>query len=198
MKRRALLGIALSLIGCRTAHEPRSVVLIQPHEGRYLWISPESQDTLGSGGELQIYVDSETHPEAKTSFAKFTLGVGGQLPVHRHDKTEEIAYFLSGEGVVVVVNDDGSEKELPVGAGYVWYNPPGVWHAVRNAGSTPLSLVFATVPNEKKGLLSYFRRVCAGPGEEGIALSPEELEKIASEHDLMLRASNVHEHQVLW
>ncbi len=194
MKKMAVLGLALYLIGCRAVHDPRSVVIMQPHEGTYLWISPESRDKLGAGGELQIYLDSETHPEAKASFAKFTLGVGGQLPVHRHDKTEEISYFLSGEGVVVVVDEDGTENEVPVGAGYVWYNPPGVWHTVRNTGSTPLSLVFVTVPNEKNGLLSYFRRVCVNPGEEGIALSPEELEKIASEHDLILRSSVLHEH----
>ena len=51
-----------------------------------------------------------------------------------------------------------------------------------------------TVPNEKTGLLSYFRRVCAGPGEEGLVLSPEELEKLASEHDLILRSSSIDEH----
>lgn len=193
MKGLAVLGIFLSVVGCRSANEHRSVVLIQPHEGDYLWISPQSQDKLGSGGELQIFVDPETHPHANVSFAKLTLGVGGKLPVHRHNKTEEISYFLFGEGVVVVVDEDGTEKEISVGAGYVWYNPPGVWHAVRNTGSVPLSLVFAIVPNEKNGLLSYFRRVCVGPGKEGIALSPEELERIASEHDLILRISNEQE-----
>ena len=63
----------------------------------------ESKDELGSGGELQIFIDPETHPEATASFAKYTLGVGGALPVHRHDKTEEFAYILSGEGAAVVV-----------------------------------------------------------------------------------------------
>lgn len=193
MKALAGLGIVLSIVGCRVVQDSRSVVIMQPHEGTYLWISPESRDKLGAGGELQIYMDPHTHPEAKASFAKFTLGVGGQLPVHRHDRTEEISYFLSGEGVVVVVNEEGAEKEIPVGTGYVWYNPPGVWHTVRNTGPTPLSLVFVTVPNEKTGLLSYFRRVCAGPGEEGLVLSPEELEKLASEHDLILRSSGIHE-----
>ncbi len=194
MKRLAAFGFALSLFGCHAARDRRPVVLMGSHEGDYLWVFPVSQDKLGSGGELQIYLDAETHPEASASFAKYTLGVAGALPVHRHDKTEEIAYILSGEGVVIVINEDGELVKVPIGAGYVWYNPLGVWHGIKNTGSVPLSLVFATVPNEKNGLLSFFRRVCVGPGKQGSVLPPEEFERIASEHDLILRYSNTDEH----
>ena len=183
-----LFCVVLAAVGCRTTARETRPYIMQPHEGDYLWVFPESKDELGSGGELQIFVDAHTHPHARASFAKFTLGVGGALPVHRHDKTEEFSYFLSGEGAAVALDDDGTEIEIPVSVGYVWYNPPGVWHAVRNTGSTPLSLVFATVPNEKKGLLTFFRRICAEPGQEGIPLSHEELERIGSEHDVIFRA----------
>lgn len=166
------------------------MVLMRPHEGDYLWFSHEHKDDLGSGGELQIYLDAKTHPEAKASFSKFRLGVGGKLPMHRHDKTEEIAYFLAGEGIVTMINAAGDEREVPVGPGYVWYNPPGAWHALRNVGSTPLSLVFATIPNEKKGLLSFFRRIGVKPGEEPTRLPPDEFARIAAEHDLILRGSD--------
>jgi mannose-6-phosphate isomerase-like protein (cupin superfamily) len=162
---------------------------MEPHEGEHLWVFPENKDKLGTGGELQIYMDAESHPEANASFAKFTLGVGGALQVHRHDKTEELTYFLSGVGVVVTVDGDGNEVEMPVSSGFVWYNPPGVWHAVKNTGTTPLSMVFATIPNDKKGLLSFFRRVCVGPGKEGLHISEEELQRLGREHDLIFRAS---------
>ena len=105
-----------------------------------------------------------------------------------------MTYFLSGVGVVVSVDGDGNEVEVPVSSGYVWYNPPGVWHAVKNSGTVPLSMVFATIPNEKKGLLSFFRRVCVGPGQEGLHISKEELERLGREHDLIFRASNTHGH----
>ena len=183
--------ITLLLVGCHCAPTgPRPVVIMQPHEGDHLWSFHESKDELGSGGELQIFIDPETHPEATASFAKYTLGVGGALPLHRHDKTEEFAYILSGEGAAVVVNDDGAEVEIPISAGYVWYNPPGAWHAVRNTGSTPFSLIFTTVPNDKKGLLSFFRIISVEPGREPIVLAPEDLERIASEHDMILRSSD--------
>ena len=189
------IGIVLALAGCHAAlAEPRPVVVMQPHEADRLWSFQESKGELGSGGELQIFIDPETHPQAKASFAKYTLGVGGALPVHRHEKTEEFAYILSGEGAAVVLDDGGREVEVPIGAGVVWYNPPGAWHAVRNKGSTPLSLVFATVPNEEKGLLSFFRLISAKPGDEPIVLPPKEFERMASEHDMILRAPETDAH----
>jgi len=157
----ALALTALLALACRDTPHHHDPVIMGPDEGDVYWMAPESADHLGSGGELRIYVDPETHPHATASFAKFTLGAGGALPVHRHDKTEEFATFVSGEGVAVFVDDDGVETEVRVAPGHVWYSLPGRWHAVRNPGAEPLALVFATVPNEKEGLLSVFRRIGA-------------------------------------
>jgi len=162
---------------------------MRPGDGDHLWVFAETKDELGSGGEFQIYVDPVRFPKALAGFARFGLGVGGALPVHRHDKTEEIAYFLSGEGVLTVY-DDGSPKDIPVRAGYVTYTPPGSWHAVKNTGKDTLTLVFATIPNEKKGLLSFFRRIGTKPGEEATPLSPEDFARLAAEHDLILRPAD--------
>lgn len=151
-----------------------------------LWFLPTSEDSLGSGGEFHIYVDAETHPRARASFAKFDLGPDGMLPPHRHDKTEEISYFLAGEGLVVVF-EDGERREVPVRAGHVWYVPPGAWHGLENTGDVPLQLVFATVPNEEQGLLSFFRRIGVAPGSTPQPLPPEEFARLAAEHDLILR-----------
>ena len=157
-----------------------------PDEGDHLWVFAESKDNLGSGGEFHIYMDSETHPSASASFSRFALGVGGGLPEHRHDKTEEIAYFVSGEGVARIYVD-GEPNDVPVAPGYVWYNPPNVWHSITNTADEPLVLVFATIPNEKKGLLSFFRKISVKPGEEPTTLPPEEFANIATEHDMILR-----------
>ncbi len=203
----AALGCLLALQGCKVeessvgepppaeaAHQEKRAQEEQvrpsqiwaPDEGERLWVFQESKDQLGPGGEFHIYVDPETHPQALASFAKFALGVGGMLPEHRHDKTEEIAYFISGEGLARIYID-GEAQEVPIGSGYVWYIPPGAWHAITNTGNEPLTLVFATIPNEKKGLLSFFRRISAKPGAEPVTLSPEDFGKIAAEHDLILK-----------
>lgn len=83
--------------------------------------------------------------------------------------------------------DGDQPKDVPAGPGYAAYMPPGSWHAMKDTGDEPLTLVFATIPNDKKGLLSFFRRIAAKPGELATPLSPEDFAGIAAEHDLILR-----------
>ena len=196
----AILGLCVVMWGCASAEsgqesepsaEPAvdtalSAVVMGPEDADHFWVFAESKHTLGSGGEFHVFVDPSTFPGARASFAKFALGVGGALPVHRHDKTEEIGYFLSGEGIVTVYEGE-TPKDIPVREGYVVYIPPGSWHTIKNTGDETFSLVFATIPNEKKGLLSFFRRIGAKPGEEASSLSPEEFSRLAAEHDFILR-----------
>ncbi len=158
--------------------------------GKHLWVFSESKDKLGSGGKLQIYMDAESHPHASASFAKYELGVGGALPEHKHNKTEEIAYFLSGEGIVITYENE-RRIETKVKEGYVWYTAPGEYHSFKNTGKEPLKLVFAIIPNDKNGLLSFFKKVGAEPGEQAATFSPEEFGKIATEHDLILKPAKV-------
>ncbi|MCK0146535.1 cupin domain-containing protein [Arenibacter sp. F26102] len=165
--------------------------IVMPKDAKQLWIFPESKDKLGSGGLLQIYLDSESHPNASAGFSKYELGVGGALPEHKHNKTEEIAYFLSGTGVVISYEND-ERKETIVREGYVWYTAPGEWHSFQNTGNEPLKLVFATVPNAKHGLLNFFKQVGVEPGKElSNSLSAEEFAKLASDNDLILKPAEI-------
>lgn len=160
-------------------------VIMAPEEGDVIWLKPQSTDSLGNGVELHIYMDSKDHPHAKSSFAKVTVGEGGNLPAHKHEKTEEIAYILSGEGFAInYINDE--YIEIPIKEGYVWYNPPGVWHTFKNTGSGSLTLIMAVIPNEKQGLLSFFRKVGAKPGEQPQVFTAEEFKELAKKHDMTL------------
>ncbi|MBN4047265.1 cupin domain-containing protein [bacterium AH-315-P13] len=164
--------------------------IMEPDAGKHLWVFPKNKDTLGSGGKLQIFMDAESHPHASASFAKYELGVGGALPEHKHNKTEEIAYFLSGKGIAITY-ENGKRIETPVKEGYVWYTAPGEYHSFKNTGNEPLKLVFAIIPNDKDGLLSFFKKVGAEPGKDATVFSPEEFVKIATEHDLILKPAKV-------
>jgi mannose-6-phosphate isomerase-like protein (cupin superfamily) len=163
-----------------------SVIVWGPEEGDRLWVFPESKEELGPGGEFHIYLDPITYPSAAASFARFSLGVGGNLSEHRHERSEEIGYLISGEGVIKR-RVDGDLKEVSLRAGNVWYIPPSAWHAVRNTGTEPLVMVFMTIPNHEKGLLSFFRKIGTAPGEEPTVIPREEIARIGSEHDFVLR-----------
>nr|WP_321230996.1 cupin domain-containing protein [uncultured Psychroserpens sp.] len=174
------------------SHSPQDLGkrILKPEDVKQLWVFPESKDKLGSGGMLQIYMDAESHPDASSGFAKYELGVGGALPEHKHNKTEEIAYFISGEGIVISYEND-KRKETIVKEGYVWYTAPGEWHSFKNTGNVPLKLVFATVPNAKHGLLNFFKTVSAEPGKQATALSAEEFAKLALENDMILKPAKI-------
>ena len=174
-----------------STHTHTSKRIITPNDTQQLWIFPERKDKLGSGGLLQIYMDPESHPDASSGFSKYELGVGGALPEHKHNKTEEIAYFLSGTGVVISYEND-ERKETIVKEGYVWYTAPGEWHSFQNTGKEPLKLVFATVPNAKHGLLDFFKKVGVKPETEpSKTLSAEEFAKLAADNDLILKPSKI-------
>ncbi|MBT9189125.1 MULTISPECIES: cupin domain-containing protein [Zobellia] len=174
-----------------STHTHTSKRIITPNDAQQLWIFPERKDKLGSGGLLQIYMDPESHPDASSGFSKYELGVGGALPEHKHNKTEEIAYFLSGTGVVISYEND-ERKETIVKEGYVWYTAPGEWHSFQNTGKEPLKLVFATVPNAKHGLLDFFKKVGVKPETEpSNTLSAEEFAKLAADNDLILKPSKI-------
>lgn len=164
----------------------RQIRVWQPEDGDHLWVFPDSPQELGSGGEFHIYLDPETDREAAASFARFSLGVGGALSEHRHVKSEEMGYLISGEGVLERRAGDGLVEEA-LNPGCVWYIPPGAWHAIANRGPEPLTLVFVTVPNVEKGLLSFFRRLSAPPGTPPPELSKEEFARLGAEHDFHLR-----------
>jgi quercetin dioxygenase-like cupin family protein len=52
--------------------------------------------------------------------------------------TEELAYVLSGAGELRL-----EDEVVPYVGGSALYIPAGVWHAVANTGTEPVSMVFA-------------------------------------------------------
>lgn len=95
----------------------------------------------------------------RTSTGGLTAGVaelppGGWLGSHRHPPAE-IYHVLEGDGVVTL---DGQER--PVGAGTAVFIPGGSEHAVRNTGTTTLS-IFYVLAVDAMGDVGY--RFAAGP-----------------------------------
>lgn len=88
--------------------------------------------------ELMAYRNS---PCARTSLAEATLYPGCHTERHRHPKTEEIYYILSGTGRMEV---DGETEPLHPGDAVLL--PPGAAHQAWNTGDVPLVILCVCAP----------------------------------------------------
>ncbi|MBA3234678.1 MAG: cupin domain-containing protein [Chloroflexi bacterium] len=68
-------------------------------------------------------------------FSSFAAATSTAMLSHA---TEELAYVLSGKGELRL-----DDEVVPYEAGSALFIPAGVWHAVANTGSDPVTMVFA-------------------------------------------------------
>lgn len=68
-------------------------------------------------------------------FSSFAAGTSTPMLSHA---TEELAYVLTGHGELRLEGE-----AVRYAAGAALYIPAGVWHAVANTGSEPVTMVFA-------------------------------------------------------
>ena len=67
------------------------------------------------------------------------LNPGKETSGHRHAGQEEVYFFISGSGRMIIDGDD--YREFSVEAGDVMLIPDGAFHKVRNTGQEPLYFV---------------------------------------------------------
>jgi mannose-6-phosphate isomerase-like protein (cupin superfamily) len=75
------------------------------------------------------------------SLAEATVHPGGETAEHYHPRTEELYYFVAGEGRMRL-----GEEEADVAAGDCVVIPPGTPHKLSNAGPEPLILLCCCAP----------------------------------------------------
>ena len=61
---------------------------------------------------------------------------------HSTDQHEEVLVFLSGQGLLLI----GQEDSFQVGEGKVCYIPPHTVHDVKNTGTEPLIYIYCVAP----------------------------------------------------
>jgi len=66
---------------------------------------------------------------------------GGMVPEHKHEKEEEVMFFLAGRGTFVT-----EDREIPLEPGVCIYNPPGKTHKIINTGDEVLRFVWIYSP----------------------------------------------------
>ncbi len=75
------------------------------------------------------------------SLAEATVAPGGETAEHYHPETEELYYFVAGEGRLRLADD-----EHPISVGDCVVISPGVPHKLWNTGSQPLVLLCCCAP----------------------------------------------------
>lgn len=67
--------------------------------------------------------------------------VGGMVPEHKHDKEEEVMFFLQGKGQFIT-----KSRTIELYPGICVYNPPGEYHKIVNTGDEILKFVWIYSP----------------------------------------------------
>ncbi len=110
-----------------------------------------------TGGDLprgwRILVDPRNTGSGHLSMGNQDIPAGGGIPVHRHEKEEEILFIHEGRAEIEI---DG--RRFAARAGTTAFLPVNVPHGLRNSGDGPLRLVWVFSP---PGYESVFREMAA-------------------------------------
>jgi mannose-6-phosphate isomerase-like protein (cupin superfamily) len=97
--------------------------------------------TTKDGSEIRELAGIPTGNSANQSLAEATVPPGGETEEHFHRASEEIYFFTSGSGRMLL---DGEESEVTAGDTVVI--PPGSAHKLWNTGGEPLRLLCCCSP----------------------------------------------------
>lgn len=95
--------------------------------------------------DTYFLIDPENGPSHNLKMGLTVVYPTGSTTGHIHDGIEEVYYVLSGEGVMVV-----GEDEFPISTGDALYVPPGVFHTTYQRGNLPLIIVWVTADLRKE------------------------------------------------
>ena len=126
-----------------------------------------------TAGKITILVDPMNSGETALCTLIQTLDPGAAVPVHRHEKAEQVLFFLSGVGKASIAG-----HEIDAVPGTTLHVPKGVRHGITNAGEEPLSFLETTSP---PGFQETFRRLSQLSDPQ-----PKQTGQIAAEFDILI------------
>jgi mannose-6-phosphate isomerase-like protein (cupin superfamily) len=122
-----------------------SKYVLTPGQGEVITLGPPNS------GKIIILVDPKNTDETRFCMLIQELDPGAVVPVHLHEREEQILFFYSGHGKAIL-----GETEMEVHPGTTVYSPRQVWHGFRNTGTEPLCVLETTSP---PGSENVFREV---------------------------------------
>lgn len=130
-------------------------------------------------GVMHIKVDTAHAPGVAMSMVVSEVPLGGTIPVHLHQREDEIIFLHSGRGIVTL-----GDARVPSTAGAMLYAPRGVWHGIENTGSEVITWCAIWSP---AGFEQYFKEVGTPLGDDRPAPSAKALAAAARKYGLVFR-----------
>jgi mannose-6-phosphate isomerase-like protein (cupin superfamily) len=89
--------------------------------------------------DTYFLVDSKNSPSKRLTMGYTTIYPTGTTTGHVHDDMEEVYFVISGEGIMVI-----GEDQFPIKSGDGLYVPPGLFHTTIQTGNQPLVVLWVT------------------------------------------------------
>ena len=105
---------------------------------------------------------------------------GTSIPVHLHEKEDEIIFIQSGRGTATL-----GDNQVPLAPGSTLFVPQGTWHGGRNIGTETLMWIAIYSPS---GFEGYFREIGRkSPSDPPRSLSSEQRAELDSRFGIRYR-----------
>jgi quercetin dioxygenase-like cupin family protein len=95
-----------------------------------------------SGVESQQLLFPENSSSSRVTITRVTVAPGASSPVHRHETSEQVWVALSGEGTLLL----GDEQTRSIRAGDVVRFADGDLHGIENTSALPFVYMAVTSP----------------------------------------------------
>ena len=152
----------------------RSWYVFGPDDGEVRHLRPPARS-----GTVTIMVDPQNTASRHLAMGLQRLGPGGSIPVHLHERQDEVLFVHAGRAVLIF-----EDERVPAVAGTTCFVPEGVWHGVENAGGDVLHLLWIITP---PGLEEMFRGISARPDEDLRPMARAEFIDLARRHGVRVR-----------
>jgi mannose-6-phosphate isomerase-like protein (cupin superfamily) len=151
-----------------------------PAAGRTMAADAGELCFVGAAGDpVRLKVSLASDPDTRVSMIVQDVSPGTVIPVHLHEREDEMILIQSGTGVASL-----GDVETPVSAGSVLWIPQGTWHGGKNTGSTTLKWTGIYSP---AGFEGYFREISRPPGVAPRERSAEEWEALDRRYGIRYR-----------
>jgi mannose-6-phosphate isomerase-like protein (cupin superfamily) len=104
-------------------------------------ISQVSPYVTKDGSQIRELMHPKVHGARNQSLAEATVQPGCETQLHRHRVTEEIYHVTAGTGLMRL-----GDATFEIAAGDTVVIRPGTAHAVRNTGTSALTILCACAP----------------------------------------------------